>query len=53
MDALKEQIMLRKMSMNPGARKTTGEDVGSMAQKAYLMSKFNDNDSVDEEENDS
>jgi hypothetical protein len=52
MDALKEQIMLRKMSMNPtGLGKKDAENPGDLAKKAMLASKFN-NDSVDEEDED-
>lgn len=50
MDALKEQIMLRKQSMNPNSLKKDGESAGDLAKKAMLASKFN-TDSFDEEEN--
>jgi hypothetical protein len=41
MDSLKEQIMLRKMALNPDQKKKQGEEEeGSMAKKSYLQSKF-------------
>ena len=50
MDALKEQILLRKMSMNPGLMsKNDQENITNLAKKSMLASKFN-NDSVDEED---
>ena len=54
MDALKEQIMLRKQSMNPTlAGKKDGENPGDLAKKAMLASKFNKDDSMDEEDEES
>ena len=47
--------MLRKASMNPTNKKNAaggGED-GALAQKSYLLSKFAQNDSMDEEDNES
>jgi hypothetical protein len=53
MDALKQQIMLRKQSMNPNAvGDKQGESAGDLAKKAMLASKFN-NDSFDERDEES
>lgn len=50
LDSLKEQIMMRKASMNPGLlKKENQENPGDLAKKAMLASKFN-NESFDEED---
>lgn len=49
MDALKEQIMLRQRALNPDKKK--GEEASiSVAQRNNLMTKFDDIESADEEE---
>lgn len=55
MDALKEQIMLRKQAMNPNLGKQEQENPGDIAKKAMLASKFNNDsfDEVDEESDES
>ena len=44
MDALKEQIMIRKKALNPdekkGGKDGDGEDKEALNKKSYLMSKF-------------
>ncbi len=37
MDALKEQIMMRKLALNPDSKKGKGEDI---SKKANALSKF-------------
>ncbi len=50
MDTLKEQIMLRKMALNPDMKGEGAQGQGNLAQKSNLLSKFDQVDSEDEEE---
>ena len=45
--------MLRKASMNPTNKKAGDNEDGALAQKSYLLSKFAQGDSMDEEDNES
>ena len=54
MDTLKEQIMMRKLALNPDLKKKGGEKEGEdLAKKSYLMSKFADISDGDEDEEES
>lgn len=52
MDTLKEQIMMRKIALNPDQKKGEGGD-GQLAQKSYNLTKFAEIMSDDEEDEDS
>ena len=56
MDALKEQIMMRKLALNPDSKKKGEGGDGQLAQKSYNLTKFaeimSDEDEEDDDSND-